>query len=99
MDIPEESRDGIRVQIGYADFAQVADDLNNIIGWAPDLALTTTPRTLATRLAVTIEEVLGGLDLLALTKQATHTPVHQGKNGDLDAGDLVLMIRRGGMRT
>ena len=99
LDIPEQVRDRIRVQIGYADFRQVAEDLDNIVGWARDLTLTTTPRTLATRLAVTVDEVRGGLDLLALNKRASHLPLLQDGNDDLDQGDVVLVIRRGGAGT
>ncbi len=66
-DLSERQRDSCRLQSGYADFRHVADDIANLLAWAPDNHLTATPRQLGIRLAIDPRKILGGLDLLVMT--------------------------------
>lgn len=98
LDISEQARDSIRVQIGYADFRHVAADIDNMLLWAPSQILTTTPRRLAIRLAVTSDEVLGAFELLDLTDRARHVRIAGGpdrpEDGPLDVVDATFELAR-----
>lgn len=66
-DLSEGQRASCRLQIGYADYRHVADDIANLVAWAPNHHLTATPRQLGIRLAIDPRKILGGLDLLTMT--------------------------------
>lgn len=93
VEIPEGNRGGLLEQIGYADFRHVAEDLRNLLGWAPAHRLRTTARSVAVRLAVAPPDVLGAIDLLAVTKQIENipsTPSVIAPGDDFDVADAPL---------
>jgi len=81
---------------GLAEVRVVADDLFNVLVWAPEHRMTTTPRWLAIRLAVTPAEVLGALELLQVIGQVTSSPALEGIPAEsdeaLDLADRPLEI-------
>lgn len=68
-DLSEGQRASCRLQIGYADYRHVADDIANLLEWAPNHHLTATPRQLGIRLAIDPRRIVGGLDLLTMTRR------------------------------
>lgn len=69
FEVSEEHRKGLALRIGWADYRWLADDVGNILRWAPDQQLLVTPRRLAIRLAVAPVDVLGAIDLMVLNGQ------------------------------
>ncbi len=84
-DIPEETRQSYRVTIGYADFSRVAEDIENLLTWAPKGQITATARQLGVRLATDPHDIIGALDLLAVLGKLADTPYPQ----DLDPEELL----------
>lgn len=64
LDLPEATQRSLRLQALQADFAAIQWDLLHLVRWAPGEELRTTPRRIAIRLAVPLEQVLGGFQLL-----------------------------------
>lgn len=64
LDLPEATERSLRRQGLQADFAAIQWDLLHLVRWAPDQELRTSPRRIAIRLAVPLEQVSGGFQLL-----------------------------------
>lgn len=64
LSLTESQMQGLRLQIGYADFRSAQHDLAHMVEWSPDHRLVATPRRIAIRLAIHPEGVLGGIELL-----------------------------------
>lgn len=79
----------------YADFQAGQLDLLHLLRWAGPHGLTATPRQVALRLAVPVQEVLGWIRLTTYLDQAELLP-----DGDpIDADTLVTLLPRSALWT
>lgn len=78
LEVDEQQRRHLRRKSAAADFETTFDDLINILAWAPERRLVTTPRRIAIRLGTTPDQVLGALDLLEVSREGTAVPQRAG---------------------
>lgn len=79
LDLTGPAEHGLQTQGLYADYQTFQPDLEHVLQWAPNARLTTTPLTIAVRLALATDVVLGALRLLAhlgsVAVDATDDPI------------------------
>ena len=80
----------LRLQIGYADFRLIAEDIVIALNWAGEQGLKTTIQEMGTRWSTTSAAIRGGLALSALTSGVSTTPQLDSENGDDDQVPLVI---------
>lgn len=81
---------GTRLQIGYADFRSIAEDIVIALGWSGVQGLTTTVQEMGTRWSTSSATIRGGLALSALTSGVSTTPELDNKKGDDDQRPIVV---------
>jgi hypothetical protein len=81
---------GLRLQIGYADFRSIAEDIVIALNWAGEQGLKTTIQEMGIRWSTTSAAIRGGLVLSALTSGVSNTPQLDSENGDDDQVPLVI---------
>ena len=89
LDLSDSERKQVRQNIGRYNFNEVADDISNMLTWAPEHRLEVTPHALALRLAVRSSEVIGALDFLDAINAATNESLSQGWPGTSNAAEIA----------
>jgi hypothetical protein len=91
IELSDTQIQGTRLQIGYADFRQIAEDISIAMAWVPDSGLHTTVGKMALHWSTTPADIRGGLKLLA-----TNELKMEWATGDEGTDDtlLVLSLRR-----
>jgi hypothetical protein len=85
----------VRRQIGYADFRNIAEDIEFAVDWAGAAGLLTTVREMGTRWSMTSREIRGGLDLAATTRGITVSPRLEIEDATDDDSPIVVRPRQG----
>jgi hypothetical protein len=80
----------IRLQIGYADFRSIAEDIVIAVSWAGEKGLKTTIQEMGTRWSTTSAAIRGGLALSALTSGVSTDPTLDNEKGDDDQLPIVI---------
>jgi hypothetical protein len=72
FDIDDDDVRSTKWQADLTFYRTIPDDLLHLIVWAPGRTLHATPMQMATRLALSVDDVLGSLRLLATTSSHGH---------------------------
>jgi len=89
-EMTEKEIKGARLQIGYADFRSIAEDIVIALDWAGEQGLTTTVEEMGTRWSTSSAAIRGGLALSALTSGVSTTPELDNEKGDDDQRPIVV---------
>jgi len=92
IELSDTQIQGARLQIGYADYRLIAEDISIAMAWVPDSGLHTTVREMALRWSTTPADIRGGLKLLATNELKMEWAT--ADEGTDDDAPLVLSMRR-----
>ncbi len=86
----EQEIRGLLLQIGYADYRSIAEDIVIALSWAGAQGLKTTIQEMGTRWSTTSAAIRGGLALSALTSGVSTTPELDSEERDNDQLPIVI---------
>lgn len=90
MTMSDQEIRSAQLQIGYADFRSVAEDIVIAVAWAGEQGLSTTIEEMGTRWSTTSTAIRGGLELAALTSGVFTEPKLDNDKGEDDQVPLVI---------